>query len=122
VIRTTRRGAAQDLTFHLEHPDLLTTQLRALLRLAAQLDLRILVPMVTFAEEMQAVRRHAWRSTTFAGDGAHARARQELLVRRAQQDLVLAAELGLVQGPVGLLHERVRRAGQVIAQGDPDAD
>jgi phosphoenolpyruvate-protein kinase (PTS system EI component) len=40
----------------LSYPELLQTQLRALLRLAERHDLRILVPMVTLAEEMQQMR------------------------------------------------------------------
>ncbi len=41
----------------LEYPELLNTQLRALLRLARDRPVRILVPMVTLAEEMLEVRR-----------------------------------------------------------------
>lgn len=40
----------------LEYPELLRTQLRTCLRLAQDQDIRILVPMVTLAEEMQRVR------------------------------------------------------------------
>jgi len=40
----------------LSYPELLQTQLRALLRLAERHDLRILVPRVTLAEEMQQMR------------------------------------------------------------------
>jgi phosphotransferase system enzyme I (PtsI) len=40
----------------LSYPELLQTQLRALLRLAERHDLRILVPMVTLAEEMEQMR------------------------------------------------------------------
>ena len=41
----------------LEYPDLLTTQLKAILRLSQRFHLHILVPMVTFADEMQQVRQ-----------------------------------------------------------------
>jgi len=40
----------------LSYPEVLQTQLRALLRLAERHDLRILVPMVTLAEEMEQMR------------------------------------------------------------------
>jgi phosphotransferase system enzyme I (PtsI) len=43
-------------------PDLLTTQLRALLRLSRDIELRITIPMVTLIEEVQYVRR-ALRAT-----------------------------------------------------------
>lgn len=41
----------------LDYPELLKTQLKVMLRLAQRFDLRILVPMVTLAEEMQQVRQ-----------------------------------------------------------------
>jgi phosphotransferase system enzyme I (PtsI) len=41
----------------LHYPDLLTTQLRALLRLSQDFDLRILVPMVTLLEDFQRVQQ-----------------------------------------------------------------
>lgn len=47
-----RRG----IRFLLEYPELLYTQFNAILRLSNRFDLRILVPMVTFAQEMQLVR------------------------------------------------------------------
>jgi phosphoenolpyruvate-protein kinase (PTS system EI component) len=40
----------------LEHPELLRTQLRTFLRIAQEQEVRILVPMVTLAEEMERVR------------------------------------------------------------------
>lgn len=43
----------------LAYPDLLRTQLRALLRLSDDFDLRVLVPMVTLVEELEHV-RHAF--------------------------------------------------------------
>ena len=43
----------------LRHPEILRTQLRAMLRAAALGPLRILLPMVTLAEEVAAVRAHA---------------------------------------------------------------
>jgi len=46
-----RRGLR--LLFH--HPELLESQLRTFLRLSREYDLRILVPMVTVAEEMEKV-------------------------------------------------------------------
>jgi len=48
-----RRG----LRLLLRYPDLMTTQLRALLTFSNEHDLRILVPMVTLADEMAQVRR-----------------------------------------------------------------
>lgn len=48
-----RRG----LRLLLRYPDLMTTQLRALLAFSNEHDLRILVPMVTLADEMAQVRR-----------------------------------------------------------------
>lgn len=47
-----RRG----VRFLLRYPDLLDTQLRALLQFAREHDVRVLVPMVTLAEEMAEVR------------------------------------------------------------------
>jgi phosphotransferase system enzyme I (PtsI) len=41
----------------MDYPDLLTTQLRALLRLSRDIELRITIPMVTLIEEVQYVRR-----------------------------------------------------------------
>jgi phosphoenolpyruvate-protein kinase (PTS system EI component) len=41
----------------LRYPDLMTTQLRALLVFSGEYDVRILVPMVTLADEMAQVRR-----------------------------------------------------------------
>jgi len=43
----------------LEYPDLLRTQLRVFLRLAQEQAIRILVPMVTLAEEMERIREYA---------------------------------------------------------------
>ena len=40
----------------LRYPDLLDTQLKALLQFSQEYDVRILVPMVTLAEEMARVR------------------------------------------------------------------
>jgi phosphotransferase system enzyme I (PtsI) len=40
----------------LEYPDLLDTQLKAMVQLSRTFDVRILVPMVTFAEDMERVR------------------------------------------------------------------
>jgi len=40
----------------LEHPELLRTQLRTFLRIAQEQDVRILVPLVTLAEEMERIR------------------------------------------------------------------
>lgn len=45
----------------LRHPEILRTQLRAMLRAAALGPLRILLPMVTLAEEITAARAHAQR-------------------------------------------------------------
>ena len=42
--------------FLLRYPDLLDTQLQALCQFSQEQDVRILVPMVTFAEEMASVR------------------------------------------------------------------
>jgi phosphotransferase system enzyme I (PtsI) len=47
-----RRG----IRFLLDYPNLLDTQLRALLRLSREQDIQIIVPMVTFAEDMERVR------------------------------------------------------------------
>ncbi|NLG19119.1 MAG: phosphoenolpyruvate--protein phosphotransferase [Fibrobacter sp.] len=47
-----RRG----IRFLLEYPELLYTQFNALLRLSESFDIKILIPMVTFAQEMQLVR------------------------------------------------------------------
>jgi phosphoenolpyruvate-protein phosphotransferase len=52
-----RRG----LRLLLHHPELLESQLRTFLRLSREHELRILVPMVTLAEEMQHVRELAGR-------------------------------------------------------------
>jgi phosphotransferase system enzyme I (PtsI) len=49
-------GGLRGVRFALAHPDILRTQLRALLRAAAHGPLRILVPFVTSAREMRAVR------------------------------------------------------------------
>ncbi len=46
----------------MDYPDLLTTQLQALLRLSRDVELRISIPMVTLIEEVQYVRR-ALRAT-----------------------------------------------------------
>jgi phosphotransferase system enzyme I (PtsI) len=48
----------------LDHPDLLETQLRAFLRLSDEYDVRILVPMVTVAEDMQKTREMMMAATT----------------------------------------------------------
>jgi phosphotransferase system enzyme I (PtsI) len=40
----------------LAYPELLTTQLKAILQLGQQFDIRILVPMVTFADDMRFIR------------------------------------------------------------------
>lgn len=51
-------GAARDRGIHLllRHPELLRSQLRAILRAARAADLRVLLPMVTGVEEIEAVR------------------------------------------------------------------
>ena len=58
-----RRGVRLLLTY----PDLLDTQLKALLELAGEQDIHILVPMVTLAEDMERVRRRLREIADAAG-------------------------------------------------------
>jgi len=58
-----RRG----LRLLLHHPELLEYQLRTFLRLSREHDLRILVPMVTLAEEMEKVRTSVERAARAIG-------------------------------------------------------
>lgn len=51
----------------LDYPDLLATQLRALLRLSEELELRISVPMVTLLEEFQRVRQALYSTAEMLG-------------------------------------------------------
>jgi len=51
----------------IEYPDLLDTQLTALIQLGRKYDIRILVPMITMAEEMQEVRRALGRAAAELG-------------------------------------------------------
>lgn len=51
----------------LKYPDLLDTQLKALLEIAREHDVHILVPMVTLAEDMAQVRRRLCEIATAAG-------------------------------------------------------
>lgn len=54
----------------LKYPDLLDTQLKALLEMAREQDVHILVPMVTLAEDMARVRRRLREIADAAGIGA----------------------------------------------------
>jgi phosphoenolpyruvate-protein kinase (PTS system EI component) len=50
-----------------DYPDLLYTQLRALLRLSREHDIRILIPMVTLTDEVKQIRHMLARETTRLG-------------------------------------------------------
>jgi phosphocarrier protein FPr/phosphocarrier protein len=62
--------AVRGVRVGLRHPELLTTQLRAILRAWPSADCRIMVPMVASVSELAAVRRSA-------GDASHALGRTE---------------------------------------------
>ena len=51
----------------LEFPDLLETQLKAILRMSDSFTLRIMVPMVTLVDDMREIRQHLERLTTEMG-------------------------------------------------------
>jgi phosphoenolpyruvate-protein kinase (PTS system EI component) len=51
----------------LDYPDLLDTQLKAMLQLSRTFDIRILVPMVTFAEDMERVKDRFYKAATDLG-------------------------------------------------------
>ncbi|MEN3026473.1 MAG: phosphoenolpyruvate--protein phosphotransferase [Chlorobiota bacterium] len=62
---TTERNPAlgmRGVRFLLRHPEVLQTQLRAIVRVAAIWpNIRVLVPMVTSPQELTAIRQHLWR-------------------------------------------------------------